>query len=468
MAVRPVAGRGVSGSTVAMIALSFVAALAVGLYIFGLTQLKELQDGKEQAERRLTSFGEPPEYYRTEAGNRKTSVSEVISRDLKELGKLTVGAPEAVAASIAEASQTALSKVATDHPDTVGPTDTLLGAITRLATLYGEQKTKADEAVSRLTDANGEVEALTAQLKSVREEFETQVQTLSTQVRQLEEEKLAQLGEKDKQLTELQATLDAREQQVQQLRREGSQTERTKDIEIVRQGNQIKNLQSLIKDLKPDTFDPESILRKADGKVLRAVPGSDVCYIDIGRRDLAKVGMGFAIFSQTRETPRNLTGKARIEIVTLMEDTAECRIIETTPNQPILEGDIVVNIAFERGRKSKFVVAGSFDLNYDGIIDDDGPDKVAALIRQWGGQIVEELDETADYVLVGVAPVSPATRTGQVPSRIVQAQAEKQALATTQFRQLIDKAQGMYIPVITQTQFLYLMGEAYRQNGSVR
>ena len=224
--------------------------------------------------------------------------------------------------------------------------------------------------------------------------------------------------------------------------------------------SKIAALQRQVKDLKPATFDPNAILRKADGRILRAVPGSDVVYINLGAADKVKVGQGFEVYSQTGETPATLRGKASVEVVTLMEETAECRITRRSPNAPIVEGDIVVNIAYERGRQPKFVVRGEFDLNYDGQIDFDGIEQITAIIRQWGGQVVPDLDETVDVVVIGVAPSVPTFHRDERVSDVVRDQAAQKEAQLARFRNLVDQAGKMYIPVITQNQFLFLTGYA--------
>jgi hypothetical protein len=175
--------------------------------------------------------------------------------------------------------------------------------------------------------------------------------------------------------------------------------------------------------------------------------------------------MGFEVFPQLGSPGQALRGKASLEVATLMEDTAECRVTRSTPNQPIVEGDIVVNIAYEQGRKPKFVVRGEFDLNYDGKVDAfGGRDEVESIIRQWGGQVVPDLDESVDFVVIGVPP-----REGEVPagaSDIVRDQEDRKRLERSEFHKLIDDARSMYIPVITQNQFLFLTG--YAGEGIVR
>jgi len=170
--------------------------------------------------------------------------------------------------------------------------------------------------------------------------------------------------------------------------------------------------------------------------------------------------MGFEVYSPTQEVSNDLRGKASIEVVTVMEDTSECRVTRRTALQPILEGDIAVNIAYERNRKPKFVVRGDFDLNYDGVIDYNGVEEATALIQQWGGQVVEDLDESVDYVVIGLPPSVPGAAAEERASDLTRAQAQQKELEKGRFRALVERAQKMFIPVITQNQFLYLIGHA--------
>jgi hypothetical protein len=171
-----------------------------------------------------------------------------------------------------------------------------------------------------------------------------------------------------------------------------------------------------------------------------------------------KPGMGFEVYAPNREASSDLRGKASIEVVTVMEETAECRVTRRAAGQPILEGDLVVNIAYERNRSPKFVVRGDFDLNYDGVIDQNGVEEMTALIRQWGGQIAEDLDESVDYVVIGLPPGTGEAAVGATATAVVRDQLQQRELERSKFKALVERAQKMFIPVITQNQFLYLTG----------
>ena len=215
-------------------------------------------------------------------------------------------------------------------------------------------------------------------------------------------------------------------------------------------------LRKQVDELKPSAFDPADILTKADGRILKAIPGSTVVYVNLGEDDGLKLGMGFQVFSPTRERGDSLRGKASLEVMALTPLTAECRITWNKPGRPIITGDIVVNISYERNRKPRFIVAGAFDMNYDGIPDFDGTEKITSMIQEWGGQVVDQLDNNIDFVVAGVPPSSNPPAASDTDVVIEQKRALEAELLD--FRDLITAAQETSVPVINQNQFLFLTG----------
>ncbi|MFH1745653.1 MAG: hypothetical protein ABIG44_01280 [Planctomycetota bacterium] len=470
MAGRPAMVRsgGLTSLHIGLIAFVVVSVASLGGFIFQLTKVKDAEQRAANNQRRLDDLGTPPgvlgSYYADEARSRNTTVTSVMTDDISTMAELITGTKGNYGQTVETQANELLNQIAETKAGVINPNDTLLTAIRKLDERLTQESNTNRNLSNELASKESQVESLTQDLKSTRDLYTDQVAELKTQTQQNEEDFANKLAAKETQLTELTNELEVKEQQLQQYIREGDTEKRELDLTIARLTRQIGDLQKKIQDLKPGSFDPEAILTKADGRVLRAIPGSDVIYVNLGTEDDIKVGMGFEIYSQTRSAARSLRGKASVEVVTLSENTAECRVIRTAAGQPIIEGDIVVNIAYERSRKPKFVIRGDFDINYDGLVDFDGPDKIRGIIRQWGGQVVSELDETVDYVVIGIAPRVPDVAADA--SDVVRDQAERKLLQLSEFRRMIDRAQAMYIPVITQTQFLFLTG--YAGDGIVR
>jgi hypothetical protein len=460
MAGRPAAGRGggLTGLHYGLITFVILFVLALAGFIWVFTVLKGYQDEADKATGRLNDFGTPPSYYVQEAGSRRSTVAAVMDENLRSYGNLVTGDPEAVWPAAEQAANAQLAQTAATHAGTLNPGDTLLTAVQRLHEGLSQAKLTNAGLLAELQTVQDENRSLKEGIKAAQDQFEAQVAALEERVAQLDREKSDALAAKDEQLNDLRTTLEDNTQETNRLRQDWVGQRRTKDLEIGRLQTHVSELQKKIQALKPTSLDPAAILTKADGRIMRAIPGSDVVYINLGSDDKIKPGMGFEVFSRTHEPREGLRGKASIEVTTVMPSTAECRVTRVTPGEPIVEEDVCVNIAYERGRLPKFVVRGEFDLNYDGIVDFDGIERVTAIINQWGGQVVPELDETIDFVVIGARPQAPEIASGERVSAVVEALAEDKRLARQRFGDLVGRATAMYIPVITQNQFLFLTG----------
>ncbi len=462
MAGRPVAARGGNGMLYGLIAFVIVAVLALGGFIWQLTSNKDLQAAAERAQQRLSKLGQPPAYYEQEATARNSKVFAIISQDIENLALLVTGQRTAVWPAISQAANKLLADVAA-QTGVVDPGDTLLTAIKKLSAGYAELADRNKQLAAELAQMRTENDQLKEGLKTVRDEFEQQVAELRDEMQRLEDEKAEQLAAKDEQLAKQQADSDALAQELSNLKKTLQRKERDYDIELTRLNNQIADLRAKIQQLKPGGFDPYDILTKADGRILRAIPGSDVVYINLGSDDNIRPGMTFEVFAPLREEQgKGFRGKASIEVSSTTASTAECRVQRADPLHPIVEGDIIVNIAYERGRKPRFVVRGEFDLDYDGKNDFDGAEKVAAIIRAWGGQIVDDVDETTDFLVIGTGPQVPTLPGQVVMTEVIRSLTDTRLNQLQAFRQDIDKARTLYIPIITQSQFLYLTGYSGR------
>lgn len=459
MASRPTSSLGAQpGLLYGLITFAIVSVASLGLFIFQLTKNKRVQNEWQTAQTRIERYGSPPDYYANEATARRTKVFGVMAEDLQKVAELVTGDKNDVGATVHEKSRQLLEAIKASA-GVVDTGDSLMTALAKLANEYSAQRKRSEADAQLITTLQRDRDAMAEQLAAVRQDFEAQMASVGKRLEQVQQEKTDALAQKDAQLREVQAALDASEGQLQTLKREGNTQLRDKDIEIGRLDTLIADLQKQIQALKPGTFDPNAILTKADGRIVRAIPGSDVVYVNVGARDNLRAGMGFEVYSQTLETT-GLRGKASLEVVTVMQETAECRVTRRTSSQPILEGDLIVNIAFERNRRPKFVVRGDFDLNYDGVVDYNGLEQVTALVNEWGGQVVDDLNESVDFAVIGTMPGGGTTEGGAPPSAVVRDQLRQRESERGRFKALVEQAQKLFIPVITQNQFLYLAGYA--------
>jgi hypothetical protein len=460
MAGRPVAVRtaGGGGLLYGLITFVIISVVALGGMIFALTNVKQAEDDAARLRARLDQIGEPSAYYRDEASARRTKAVTVLESDLGDLAKLVTGNPQMVRPAISEEARRLLSGAAKVHDGVVREGSSLFDALRALEAELTNSKKQIGELRGLVSALEAERDGLVAGLKAARDEYQASVEELRNDLLQTEKDKTDAIAAKDAQLQALEASVTGRTEELNRERSQATSRRQEYEIALMRQQNQMSDMRKQLEGLRGDVFNPEEILRKADGRVLRAIPGSDVVYVNVGSRDGARPGLGFEVYSEQPDPGQTVRGKASIEIVSTTPTTAECRVTRSTAGQPIIEGDLIVNVTFERNYKPKFVVRGSFDLNYDGIVDSQDAERIAAMIRDWGGQVAPDLDETTNYVVIGVAPFVPHAPPGRTLSPVVQVQMEHQEMARRQFTDLIERARAMSIPVITQSQFLFLTG----------
>ena len=459
MAGRPVAARGGGGLLYGLIAFVIVAVAATGAFVWQLTGNEALRSANESSDRKLRQYGTPPQYYLNEASARGSDAFSVMRKDFEDVAFLVTGKREAVRPAIVETSNRVLQQIASTTPaGTVEPSDTLLTALRKLHTAYVGLRSEHDELKTDFAESRLQNERAVEGLNTVREDFASEVTTQKEEITRLEQEKAGQIAAKDEQLAQQQAEAEAVGEALSRARVEQQRTDRDHEIAMERLRNDLEALQDQVR-VQKSGFDPYDILTKADGRVLRAIPGSDVIYINLGREDRIRPGLAFTVFSPTAaERDEDFRGKASVEVTAALDRTAECRVTRSTPGRPIVEGDLVVNIAYERNRRPKFVVRGEFDLDYDGEKDWNGVERVSAIIRAWGGQVVEKIDESTDFLVIGMGPSVPTQPGNRPVSDVIRDLADARLKELDEYRHDIEVAQTFYIPIITQTQFLFLTG----------
>jgi hypothetical protein len=126
---------------------------------------------------------------------------------------------------------------------------------------------------------------------------------------------------------------------------------------------------------------------------------------------------------------------------------------------PVIKGDRISNIVFERDMKFTYFVAGDFDLDGNGYVDPNGTQRVVEAITLSGGKVVNQLSPAVDFVVLGSDPVVP-----QEPafgaSEAVQAEYKKQQDLHRKYVDIGDQIQALAIPVIDTSLFITYTGQA--------
>ena len=241
---------------------------------------------------------------------------------------------------------------------------------------------------------------------------------------------------------------------------------------------QIKQLQQTIeeKDNKLRKLQTEIDLKREDmlatdrpkGKITRVDNRAGVAYVNIGSADFVRPQLTFSILSPgaTSNAAGKRERKGALEITKVLGDKlSQARIIDVThPLQdPILEGDLIYNPAWDPSQRERVAIAGFVDVNGDGL--DDTPEVVRMLERQ-GVQVDAYLDLKSveikgrgigydtGVLILGDAPQSESTA-GLTASGEKE---KKKAEIRAKIQDMKEQANKMGVPILQYRQYFKQMG----------
>jgi len=317
---------------------------------------------------------------------------------------------------------------------------------------------------------------------ALRQTAEDRASQLETQVTQFVEAGADQMNKFDKQakdtaqqLEEIEADRDdyrkKRDNDVEEMAREFKDGRARNDADLTKERQQRAAAEKAVEDLQKRLAAQEeklgglrvgpeklSTARQPDGKILTAVPGDSVVYINLGRQNALTLGMRFAVYSARTGIPEDGRAKAQIEVVSISDNSAECRIVNVAGNEVILEADLIANPVYDPNRPLSFVVLGAFDLDHDGLPDRDGAATLESLISDWGGKISAELTPLTDFVVLGDPPRRPKSLGDSAEQDTQSPSTDPATLAWTRYYDMLDSANTLAVPRLTQDVFLNFLG----------
>ncbi len=146
----------------------------------------------------------------------------------------------------------------------------------------------------------------------------------------------------------------------------------------------------------------------------------------------------------------------RLRILTNISDAHEQRMNKS----PIITDDIIANLIWDSTRINVFAIAGNFDLDGDGENDYNAIERIKALIEKWGGRVDDNITIDTDFLILGQKPMITGRPTleeqQQDPTALQKYEAILQSL--DQYNTTQERAQALWIPILTYDKFLYFIG----------
>ena len=192
------------------------------------------------------------------------------------------------------------------------------------------------------------------------------------------------------------------EEELQDSRDENA--EQASDLKELRQGRDVGELYKT---------DPSLLV---DGIVI-GVENDNRVSINRGLQDKIRLGMSFEVYDSANQLQEDSegnmpAGKASIEVVEVGETTSFAKVKRSTPNQPILKNNVLVNAIYDPKYSFSFLVHGVFDADGDGNPETTN-DFIKNRIKRWGGIVVEDngqLPGDLDFLVLGIAPREPLAK----------------------------------------------------------
>ena len=236
---------------------------------------------------------------------------------------------------------------------------------------------------------------------------------------------------------------------------------RTIETKVSMRDTQIAQLKDRINILERRKTAETRLVKKisSDGGVMSDPDRQGYCYINIGANDGVRRNWTFAVYPQgpiTEETK----AKGAIVVTRVLPDVSECRLTKDVGGEvaAIAKGDLIANLAFDKSRTYTFVIEGIFDLHGTGRATLAGGTAVKALIRNYGGKVVDKVVVNTDYVVLGQELPKPVEPSQDAPPQVRKAY-EDNLKIWQRYNDVKKKAIELRIPVLNSNRFLDYIGQ---------
>jgi hypothetical protein len=458
--IRPQRGTAFTGVHIALVVFVVLWLVStIGLVILYTGQTKLEQD-REAALKDMAKIASSAEFSQYQALARAgQTVLGRMAEDRRNMAKAISGSDAdewlAVKRQIDDKYEAIRTAGRIENAESFSP-DSLLSAVDELSAGWAKERERRTQAEANLGKAQAQIADLTEARDKAGQQFDATIAAIAAQLK----ETTAQLTDYQKANAQVMETLKGNASKAEeQLRKEADRhraelEEQAKNLDKMR--NRLNDALATLKQLRgqPDIY---AAAKQVDGRIIRALPGDPFVYVDLGARDQVTLGMTFAVYNAGEAIPTSGEGKATIEITSIYDDVSAGKIVSRSGNQPVLEGDLIANAIYSKGRKHKFVVLGRFDLDNSGTATAAEAEQIKAMIREWGGEVVDAVDTSTDFVVVGQGPTQPVAPPATAQP-IDKQRAQEAMKAYEDFQNMVSEAKSLMIPILNQTQFLSFVG----------
>lgn len=390
----------------------FLIVIVLGLAGFTYVVSKDKADLEEKYTASVTK--------EKETFDKNLEISERINQICAVVGfRDSVTAP-----SNLESIQDVISNAKDRHPDYVsGDVNTLDEVIDGMKSAYTaleQQRTESQQ------NFDNEVElrrAAEENVNAIESDKNRRISELEASLSDEQQRAQDQIDEDNQRISNLRSQLDEAEQRVRESDNQVSTMQERYDKEISLLNARIMALSKKLEILR----EPEG----PDGRVLSTSGLSGLAMIDIGRKDGLRKGTKFEVFQPGKGG--DLIPKGWIEVREVDAESAKCGITELLdPYNPIIQGDVVFNPHFARNMEKRFVFLGQFPASLD---EEFVKGRLAAL----GAVVEDKVNSNTDFLVLGEKDKSEfATELTDMPDFKLATQLGVQILRVRELAAFID------------------------------
>ena len=149
----------------------------------------------------------------------------------------------------------------------------------------------------------------------------------------------------------------------------------------------------------------------ADGRITWVNQNGTV-WINVGSADAIRRQVTFNVYDADENDADRAVKKGSIEVTRVMGDhSAEARITQDSPTNPILTGDNIYSPVWHRGKKLRFAFAGVIDFDDDGVSDL----KLARELIELNGGVVDAYLDDNGKIVKDITPNTRYLRSRRTP-----------------------------------------------------
>ncbi len=454
---------------ITMFVFIFLFLVAGVLAVLQFVKNEELNKKAREAEEELKKIASPNELnsVKSMGGAQKTVLSK-IGEDMNALARY-IGGEELAGMDIPSLRPTVEQrlqplwdqlKVSVSNPAEADPAMGLIKAMTAvlkdnqmLKQRFAQGKQENEQQILLLTQQmeqkDAQIEQMNKDLAQASQSALTSEKTYGTLIKEKETKYEDIVNRLNSQLAELQQKQKQAEEQIK------SQTE-----QIEKSNKEVQGLKDQLAQYRPSP-ETEMAAIVPDGAVVEVVAQEKLAYINLAKNDHIYRGLTFSVYDSFRQIPKSGEGKGTLEVIEIMDTISKCRITQYDPTNPIMAGDIIANLVWDKDKKFLFCVIGDFDFDGDGRIDADGRTRITQMIEAWGGKVSSAMSVDTDFLVLGNPPVLPPrptedfTEESSSEAMKQYRKAEQELLA---YQQVQTQGEALRVPTFNLSRFLYFIG----------